>query len=83
MLRRGEMKYSRAAASDLTAHASLDEAARDKYSADLVRRGRALVRVSVELRDAEGNTASTGMFEWYVERTSAASPGNQTNGGGD
>ena len=62
------MKYAGAATADLTAYATLAKAARDKLASDLERRGRALVSVAVELRDAGGNVASAGRFEWYVER---------------
>ena len=69
VLRRGELKYGSAATSDLTAAATLSDEARDKLEADLRRRGRALVSVAVELRDAEGTVASTGRFQWYMERS--------------
>ena len=69
VLRRGELKYGKAAASDLTALATLSDEAREKLEADLGRRGRALVSVDVELRDTEGSMASTGRFQWYMERS--------------
>jgi len=67
VLRRGEIKYTGSATSNLTAKASLSDEKRKRLDAGLRRRGRALVSVGVELLDAEGAVASRGRFEWYIE----------------
>lgn len=75
VVRGSSLKYRRAATSTLYAYARPDDFTREHLVADLATRTRTAATVLVELKDAEGNLAFAGSFEWFIARaTPPATP---------
>lgn len=68
VVRRVDLRYRRAAATDLSAFARLDAGAAERLRGELASRGRSFVDVGVELHDTTGATVFAGRFTWYVSR---------------
>jgi acyl-coenzyme A thioesterase PaaI-like protein len=68
ILRRCEMKYRAAATGTLTAHASSSDDEAEAFVATFRAKGRALIDVSVEVRDESQKVTAAGRMEWFVQR---------------
>jgi len=67
LLRGSTVKYRSPATSTISATASVDLEAKEKFLAQFVRRGRAGIIVNVELSDSNGTVVMTGEFGWFVQ----------------
>lgn len=67
VLRDSRLKYKRPATSAITAHATTSEKAVAKFNKHLKKKGRALITIYVDIKDAEGTVTSSGSFVWYVQ----------------
>lgn len=68
VLRDSRFKFKRPARSRLSAFPSVSQKATDRFLKDFERKGRALIRIEVAVKDEEGQVTSTGNFTWYVQR---------------
>lgn len=67
VLRKAEVKYRHAAASDLTAVVNVEHEMLAKFERQFRQKGRALILVTVELTDQKGQQTATGQYEWFVQ----------------
>ena len=72
VVRRLEAKFRRSARGRVSARASVDGDALNRLSGDLRTKGRALIRVSVEVVDEGGLVVLSGVVEWFIARAVAA-----------
>ena len=68
VVRGSQVKYRKAATSTLYAFARADDATRAHLASDLATRTRTSATVLVELKDADGNVAFAGSFDWFIAR---------------
>jgi len=66
VMRGAKRKYRRPARDTLFAFATPDEFTRAHLAPDLATRSRTAATVRVELKDAAGNLAFAGDFEWFI-----------------
>lgn len=72
VVRGSQVKYRRAATSTLYAFARADELTRTHLVADLNSRTRSKATVHVELKEADGSVAFTGVFDWFISHAPPA-----------
>lgn len=72
VLRDAQMKFSRPAQSDLTAQAGIADDERERFQAQLSRKGRSTITVDVEVRDAQDAITCRGSYTWSVQRINDA-----------
>jgi len=68
VVRRLEAKFRRSARGRVSARASVEGDALNRLSGDLRTKGRALIRVSVEVIDEDGTVVLSGVVEWFIAR---------------
>lgn len=68
LLRRSEVKYRKPAQGTIKASASMADGVADETRDALSEKGRAIIPVSVEVTDSQGNTTMTAVFEWFVQK---------------
>jgi acyl-coenzyme A thioesterase PaaI-like protein len=68
VLRKSEIKFRNPASSDLRATASADTDELESFEQRLSQRGRALLGVSVVVKDASDEEVMRGRFDWFVQR---------------
>ena len=73
LLRSSTVKYKNPATTKLTAEARVNEEDKSKFEKQLLKRGRAMLSVEVELKDNKGVVTMVGTFGWYVQRTACTS----------
>jgi len=66
VVRRAEIKYSKAVDGNLQAFASIEEQEENRFRKQLADRGRALLPVNVKLKTANGETATSAVYHWFV-----------------
>lgn len=76
VVRRVEAKFRQPARGSLTATASTAPGAMEQLRTDLAAKGRAFVRVTVELYDGAGTHTLSATVEWFITRVAEAS-GNE------
>lgn len=67
VVRDAQIKYKRPATKPITAYPRVDEEAIEKFTGQLERKGRSIIKVDVEIKDSENITACVGSFSWYVQ----------------
>lgn len=67
LLRGAEVRFRRPAKGAVYAVGSVAEVARERFIAQLQRKGRASICVEVEVRDADGAVTCGGSYDWYVQ----------------
>ncbi|MFO7593488.1 MAG: YiiD C-terminal domain-containing protein [Pseudomonadota bacterium] len=67
VLRDSQVKYRKPTVHSVSAFASVEDAAREKFIAQFERKGRAAIAVSVDVVDAEDVVTCTGVFNWFVQ----------------
>ena len=72
LLRSSSLKYKHPAETALTAIASVDEASKEKFEAQYLKKGRAVLTIHVELQDSSGTTTMVSEFAWYVQQSACA-----------
>ena len=68
LLRGSTVKYRSPATSAISATASVDLEAQEKFLSQFESRGRAGITVNVKLSDSEDTVVMTGEFAWFVQR---------------
>lgn len=68
LLRGSSVKYKHPATKEIYAVATVDNHIKDKFEARFLKKGRASISISVELRDSDGMVSMTGEFNWFVQR---------------
>lgn len=68
VVRQVDLRYRKAATGDAFAFAQPAAGAAAELRAQLAARGRAFIKVDVELRDAAGATTFVGGFTWFISR---------------
>lgn len=67
VVRRAEIRYRKAGQGNLTARVRVDEEGKELFLDRLKRKGRALIRLSVDVLDADSVVTANAEYEWYVE----------------
>jgi len=68
VLRDSRLKYKKPANSRISAYASSADKDIAKFREHYDRKGRSLISVDVEVKDAEGIVVSAGSFVWYIQK---------------
>jgi thioesterase domain-containing protein len=68
LLRGSIVKYRSPATTTISATASVELEAQEKFLSQFERRGRAGITVNVKLSDSEGTVVMSGEFAWFVQR---------------
>ncbi|MCH9741133.1 MAG: DUF4442 domain-containing protein [Epsilonproteobacteria bacterium] len=68
LLRSSTVKYKNPATKTVKAYASVDEEAREKFKEQFLKRGRATITVTIEVRDSDDVITMVGEFGWFVQR---------------
>ncbi len=67
LLREGKIKYIKPAAMKITALSFVEEEAVDKFKLQFTKKGRALLKIKVEIRDSNDILTSEAQFTWFVQ----------------
>lgn len=67
VLRDSNIKFKNPAQKTISAHASVTDDALSKFKEQFVKKGRASISLSVEVKDQEGVITSVGVFNWFVQ----------------
>ena len=67
VLRSSTVKYKHPATSSIYAVATLEDCVKEKFVAQLERKGRASLSVTVELRDESEVITMIGTFDWFIQ----------------
>lgn len=68
VLRDSQIKFKKPAQKQITAYPSIDDADAQKFREQLEKKGRAIIRVNVDIKDSDGVVAATGEFNWFVTK---------------
>jgi len=68
VVRASEVKFRKPASGALSAHASVSGEAAESFLAQLERKGRGLITVSVDIQDAEGTVTASARYDWFIQR---------------
>ena len=66
VVRRAEIKYSKAVDEDLQAFAWIEEQEESRFRKQLADRSRALLSVHVKLKTADEETATSAVYHWFI-----------------
>ena len=73
VVRRADIKYRKPAEGSVWARGKSESSDWEKFHADLVKRGRALISFQIEvLSDTEATVAAVATFDWFVTSTKAS-----------
>ncbi len=67
LLRDGQIKYKKPAAQTITAHSFVDKTEVEKFKMQFEKKGRALLKIKVEIRDVNDVLTSEAQFLWFVQ----------------
>ena len=67
ILRESNIKYKKPASKKIKALAKVDDAKKEKFSEQFLKKGRALLEVSVALSDADNGMVALASFVWFVQ----------------
>ena len=68
LLRASTVKYKHPASTDIYGRASVSEVDKEKFEAQFLKKGRASITISVELRDSDEVVTMVGEFTWFVQK---------------
>ncbi len=68
VLRDSQIKFRKPALKSILAFPSISNDSIQKFKEQLLKKGRASISVSVEIKDSEGTVTSTGVFNWFVQQ---------------
>lgn len=69
VLRDSNIKFKKPASNTISAYPSVTAEAVRKFKQQFDKKGRSLIAVDVEIKDPQGVVTSTGVFNWFVQRT--------------
>lgn len=67
VLRESKMKFRKPALKNIAAYPSVSEEAQAKFSEQFLTKGRALISVDVEVRDADETVTCTANYIWFLQ----------------
>ena len=67
LLRSSSIKYRVSASGKIVAYASADKNSLDIFRNNIIKKGKGIIGVNVELKDCKGNIVITGEFTWYIQ----------------
>jgi len=67
LLREGKIKYIKPAAMKIKAYSFVEEEVVEKFKLQFTRKGRALLKIKVEVRDINNILTSEAQFTWFVQ----------------
>ena len=62
------MKFKKPAIKNISAYPSMSDEAREKFSIQFAKKGRASLSVDVEIKDIEGTVTSVASYNWFVQK---------------
>lgn len=68
LLRSSSVKYKNPATTELYGTATASKESLEKFEAQFLKKGRASISVSVELRDSNDVLTMTGEFAWFIQK---------------
>jgi len=68
VLRDSSMKFKKPACKDIVAYPTVSESSRVKFNEQFAKKGRALIAVTVEVRDSDDIVTSTGIYHWFIQK---------------
>ncbi len=68
ILRASEVKFKKPATGDIYGAARIDDATKEAFEEQLTKKGRASIRVDVEIKDSNAVLTCSGQFEWFVQK---------------
>lgn len=67
LLRASTVKYKHPATKEIYAVASVNDESKKKFETQFLKKGRASITISVELRDSDDMVTMMGEFNWFVQ----------------
>ena len=68
VLRDSQIKFRKPALKSISAFPSISDDSIQKFKEQLLKKGRASISVSVEVKDSKGSVTSLGIFNWFVQQ---------------
>jgi len=68
VLRDAQVKFKSPALTTVTAISAIDEEAKEVFQQRIEKKGRAIISVRVELKDAENKLTLMGEFNWFIQK---------------
>ena len=68
VLRDSQIKFRKPALKSISAFPSISNDSIQKFTDQLLKKGRASVSVSVEIKDSDETITSVGVFNWFVQQ---------------
>ncbi len=68
VVRRSEVKYKKPAQGTIKASANIAEDVVQETRAALQQKGRAIIPVTVNIADSQGNVTMTAVYEWFIQK---------------
>lgn len=69
VLRDASVKFKKPAIKNIIAYPSITEDTREKFIAQLSKKGRATISVDVEIKDIENTLTCSATYNWFVKKT--------------
>lgn len=70
ILRKADAKFKKPAESNISAHASIDQAEKELFLKRFEAKGRGSISVTVEVRDSNGVVTMSATYHWYIQKIS-------------
>jgi len=70
LLRSSSFKFKNATTKNITAIAWIDESIKSKFIKNLNTKGKAIVKVFVEINDSDKRIVAIGEFDWFISKKS-------------
>ena len=68
ILRKADAKFKKPAESNISAHASIDQAQKELFLQRIESKGRGTISVCVEVKDEQGVVTMVGNYQWYIQK---------------
>jgi len=68
LLRSSSVKYKASASGKIVAFASANRDSLEKFRENIIKKGRGIIEVNVELKDSKGNIVIIGEFTWFIQK---------------
>jgi len=68
LVRDSTVKFRHPAKTSITAHANIEEEVQTKFLNLFEKRGKASIKIEVEVKDQDGTITMQGQFNWFVQR---------------
>ncbi|MEN8215731.1 MAG: YiiD C-terminal domain-containing protein [Pseudomonadota bacterium] len=67
VLRESQIKFRKPATKSIVAYPTVPDESVAKFNEQFSKKGRVSISITVEVRDAENTTTSTGIFKWFIQ----------------